>query len=92
VLVKDLLGGQQSPKALYALPEGYTHLLSYLLLGISLIFILYVCYYRSCECQGLCKRPGQFPPRQGGEVEERWLMGHSTTDAGKHNGGHGRYG
>jgi hypothetical protein len=27
VLVKDLLGGQQSPKALYTLPEGHVHLL-----------------------------------------------------------------
>jgi hypothetical protein len=39
-----------------------------------------------------CKRLGQVLPRQGGDVEERWLMGRSTTDAAKHNGEHGRYG
>jgi hypothetical protein len=33
-----------------------------------------------------CKRLGRVPPRQDGDVEERWLMGRSTTDAGKHNG------
>jgi hypothetical protein len=31
VLVEDLLSGQQSPKALYALPDGHTHLLSNLI-------------------------------------------------------------
>jgi len=39
-----------------------------------------------------CKRLGRVQPRQDDDVEERWLMGRSTTDAGKHNGGHGRYG
>jgi hypothetical protein len=29
-------------------------------------------------------------PREGGEVEERWLTGRSTTDAGKHDGKDGK--
>ncbi len=33
--------------------------------------------------------PGAKLPRAGGEVEERWLMGRSTTDAGKHDGERG---
>ena len=48
--------------------------------------------YSTFTASELGKRPGQVPPRQGGEVEERWLMGRSTTDAGKHHGEHGRYG
>ena len=28
------------------------------MLGSIIIFILYVCYYGTCECQGSCQRPG----------------------------------
>src|SRR5215213_1682756 len=28
------------------------------MLGSIIIFILYVCYYGICECQGLCQRRG----------------------------------
>jgi len=33
--------------------------------------------------------PGGVSPRAGGEVEERWLLGRSTTGAGKHDGERG---